>query len=74
MMLCDSIDELHLHGRLGDYLASFDLNTAGFVIVGSFVLVWAVAMSIWRFGHVEARSAAAAAWSRTAVAAEEPAP
>jgi high-affinity nickel-transport protein len=63
--------ELHLHGWLGDYLSSFDLNTAGFVIVGLFVLVWAVAISIWRFGHVEARWEAAAERSRAAFPAAE---
>jgi high-affinity nickel-transport protein len=63
--------ELHLHGWLGDYVASFDLNTAGFLIVGLFVLVWTAAISIWRFGHVEARWEAAAARSRAPLATEE---
>ncbi len=53
-------NELHLHGWLGDSLASVDLNTAGFIIVGLFVVVWALALSIWRFGRVEARWEAAA--------------
>ncbi|MDQ6777515.1 MAG: HoxN/HupN/NixA family nickel/cobalt transporter [Actinomycetota bacterium] len=66
--------ELHLHGWLGDYLASFDLNTAGYVIVGLFVVVWTVAISIWRFGHVEARWEAAAARSRAAFPAAEETP
>ena len=55
--------ELHLHGWLGDFMASFDLNTAGYMIVGLFVLVWALALTIWRFGRVEARWEAAAARS-----------
>ncbi|MEA2198760.1 MAG: nickel/cobalt transporter (NiCoT) family protein [Solirubrobacteraceae bacterium] len=63
--------ELHVHGWFGDYLASFDLNTAGFVIVGLFVVVWTLALLIWRFARVEARWEAAAARSRTALAAEE---
>jgi high-affinity nickel-transport protein len=53
--------ELHLHGWLGDAMANFDLNTAGFVIVGVFVIVWATALAVWRFGRVEARWEAAAA-------------
>ena len=57
--------ELHLHGWFGDYMASFNINTAGFIIVGLFVVVWAVALSVWRFGRVEARWEAAAARSRT---------
>jgi len=55
--------ELHLHGWLGDYMANFDLNTAGYMVVGLFVCVWAVALAIWRFGKVEARWTAAAARS-----------
>jgi high-affinity nickel-transport protein len=31
------------------------LNTAGYVIVGVFVLMWAVALAVWRFGHLEER-------------------
>jgi nickel/cobalt transporter (NiCoT) family protein len=56
-------NELHLHGWLGDYMASFDLNTAGYMVVGLFVVVWALALTIWRFGRVEARWEAAAAGS-----------
>ena len=55
--------KLHLHGWLGDYLANFNLNTAGYLVVGLFVLVWTVALMIWRFGRVEARWEAAAARS-----------
>jgi high-affinity nickel-transport protein len=33
------------------------------MVVGLFVLVWAVALTIWRFGRVEARWEAAAAGS-----------
>jgi high-affinity nickel-transport protein len=56
--------KLHLHGWLGEAMASFDLNTAGVIIVGLFVVVWVLALAIWRFGHVEARWEAAAARSR----------
>jgi high-affinity nickel-transport protein len=31
----------------------FNLNTAGFVIVGMFVLTWLVALLIWRLGRIE---------------------
>ena len=33
--------ELHLHGRFWDDMAGFNINTAGFVIVGLFVVTWA---------------------------------
>jgi high-affinity nickel-transport protein len=60
--------ELDLTGGFWDFLAHFDINKAGFIIVGIFVLTWAVALSIWRFGHIEqkweAHTATATADSR----------
>ena len=41
-------------GPLG-WVASIDLDYAGFVIVGLFVAVWAVALLIWRYGRIEDR-------------------
>ena len=34
-------------------VAGFNINTAGFVIVGVFVVTWAVALAVWRFGRIE---------------------
>jgi high-affinity nickel-transport protein len=34
-------------------MSAFDINKAGFFIVGLFVLTWLVAMGVWRFGRVE---------------------
>ena len=48
------------HGPLA-YIAKLDLNHVGFAIVGLFVLVWLLALAIWRFGRVEERWAAALA-------------
>ncbi len=45
--------ELNLTGGFWDFLAKFDINKAGFIIVGVFVLTWAVALSVWRFGRIE---------------------
>ena len=47
--------ELHLSGPVWDFLAGFNLNAAGFVIVGLFVVTWVVALAYWHFGHVEER-------------------
>jgi nickel/cobalt transporter (NiCoT) family protein len=44
-----------LHGGFWSYMANFDINEAGFVIVGMFVVCWAGALAFWRFGHVEER-------------------
>jgi nickel/cobalt transporter (NiCoT) family protein len=57
--------ELHVHGWLGDATAHFDLNTAGFLIVALFVVVWAIALAVWHWGRVEARWEAAAAARET---------
>lgn len=32
---------------------NFDINKAGFAIVEVFVLTWAAALAIWRFGRIE---------------------
>jgi nickel/cobalt transporter (NiCoT) family protein len=40
------------HGFWG-FMYNFNINTAGFVIVGMFIVTWAAAMMIWRFGHIE---------------------
>ncbi len=42
-----------LHGDFWHYVEVFDINKAGFVIVGMFVVCWAGALAFWRFGHVE---------------------
>ncbi len=43
------------------WLEKFNINTAGFVIVGVFVVTWAVALLIWRFGRIEQKWDAAKA-------------
>ncbi len=40
------------HGFWG-FMYNFNINTAGFVIVGMFVVTWAGAMLLWRYGHIE---------------------
>ena len=53
--------EGHLGGAFWAFMRGFDINKAGFVIVGVFVVTWAVALSIWRFGRIEQRWDAASA-------------
>jgi high-affinity nickel-transport protein len=48
-------DELGLRGGLWDYAIGFNINRAGFVIVGMFVAIWVASLSIWRFGRIEER-------------------
>jgi nickel/cobalt transporter (NiCoT) family protein len=47
--------ELHLHGGFWAFMAGFDINKAGFTIAALFVVVWAVALAVWRFGKIESR-------------------
>ena len=55
--------EFDLHGAFWDTMANFNINRAGFIIVGMFVVTWVIALAIWRFGHIEAR------WDRSAALA-----
>jgi high-affinity nickel-transport protein len=42
-----------LHGGFWNFMANFDINKAGFVIVGMFIVTWGAALAFWKFGHVE---------------------
>ncbi|HJQ42239.1 MAG TPA: HoxN/HupN/NixA family nickel/cobalt transporter [Jatrophihabitantaceae bacterium] len=53
--------ELNLDGGFWTFANGFDLNKAGYWIVGMFVVVWAGAVAVWRFGRVEQRWDAALA-------------
>jgi high-affinity nickel-transport protein len=44
-----------LHGSFWHFMEAFDINKAGFVIVGMFVVTWAGALMFWKYGHVEER-------------------
>ena len=68
-------EELGLHGPLADWLESFNLNRAGFIIVAMFVATWVIALAVWRFARIEERWAAAMhpATGRGAEQAESPA-
>jgi len=43
----------NLSGAGWAWLENFNISTAGFVIVGVFVLTWIVALSIWRRAKIE---------------------
>jgi nickel/cobalt transporter (NiCoT) family protein len=43
----------NLTGSFWSFLEHFNINTAGFIIVGVFVVTWAVALGIWHFGRIE---------------------
>jgi high-affinity nickel-transport protein len=45
--------EYKLSGGFWAFMADFDVNQAGFVIVGMFVGTWAIALAIWHLGKIE---------------------
>lgn len=47
--------QLNLHGAFWDWDNKFNINTAGFWIVGAFVATWILAFAVWRFGRIEER-------------------
>jgi nickel/cobalt transporter (NiCoT) family protein len=60
-------DKAGLHGAFWDWVGGLDLNTVGYVIVGLFVVTWAVAFAVWKFGNIEEK------WSAGMRPAERPA-
>jgi nickel/cobalt transporter (NiCoT) family protein len=53
-----SLVPLEVHGvsqtsGFWGFMYNFNINTAGFVIVGMFIATWIAAMLIWRYGRIE---------------------
>jgi high-affinity nickel-transport protein len=46
---------LNLTGPFWEFVASLDLGVVGYLIVGLFVLTWAVSYAIWKLGRIEER-------------------
>jgi nickel/cobalt transporter (NiCoT) family protein len=42
-----------LTGSVVDWFQNFDINKAGFIIVGMFVVTWVISLAIWRFARIE---------------------
>jgi nickel/cobalt transporter (NiCoT) family protein len=58
--------QLKFSGGFWDFMSDFNINEAGFIIVGLFVVTWVAALAIWRFGRIEQRWERAAAQRRSA--------
>ena len=54
-ILATELTGLLLTGGFWTFMAGFDINRAGFVIVGMFILTWSGALGFWKLGHVEER-------------------
>ncbi|HEY4428472.1 MAG TPA: HoxN/HupN/NixA family nickel/cobalt transporter [Solirubrobacteraceae bacterium] len=52
-------ERLELSGSFWAWLEAIDINSLGLLIVGMFVLTWAVALGVWHLAHIEDR------WSAT---------
>jgi high-affinity nickel-transport protein len=48
-------DKLDLTGGPWNFVTNLDLNVVGYAIAGLFVATWAIALAVWRFGHIEER-------------------
>jgi high-affinity nickel-transport protein len=46
-------DQLNITTGPIAWTAGLDLNYVGYAIVGLFVITWALALTIWHFGHIE---------------------
>jgi nickel/cobalt transporter (NiCoT) family protein len=45
--------ETNLSGGFWTFMQNFNINRAGFIIVGVFVATWIVALAVWHFGDIE---------------------
>src|SRR5215468_6155691 len=45
--------QYRLGGGFWTFMGNFNINKAGFVVVGVFVVTWAVALAVWHFGKIE---------------------
>ena len=45
--------KLNINGSVSDWFQNFNINRAGFIIVGMFVITWAIALAVWRFAKIE---------------------
>lgn len=54
-------ERLSLDGGFWDFVSGVDLNVVGYALAGLFVVTWAGALAVWRFGRIEERWSAAPA-------------
>ena len=52
-LISTEVKGLSRAGGFWGFMRDFNINVAGFVIVGLFVVTWAIALLIWRYGHIE---------------------
>ena len=47
------LQKLNINGSLSGWFQNFNINRAGFIIVGMFVVTWALALAVWRCAKIE---------------------
>ncbi len=58
-LLAIAAQRFNLTGQPWDFVSNLNINTVGFVIVGMFIATWVIALSVWKFAHIEQRWALA---------------
>ena len=46
---------MHIRGPVFDLVGGLDLGAIGYLIVGLFLMAWAVSFALWKFGNIEQR-------------------
>jgi high-affinity nickel-transport protein len=54
-LISNEVKSLHGAGGFWGFMREFNINAAGFAIVGLFLVTWITAVLVWRFGHIEER-------------------
>ncbi|MEU6141248.1 HoxN/HupN/NixA family nickel/cobalt transporter [Streptomyces sp. NPDC047081] len=52
-LLSIAAEKLSLHGAFWQWVGGIDLNSVGYAVVLLFVVTWAAALLIWRYGRIE---------------------
>jgi high-affinity nickel-transport protein len=52
-LVSSEVSGLRRAGGFWAFMRDFNINVAGFAIVGLFILTWVGALLIWRYGHIE---------------------
>ncbi|MEU0680160.1 MULTISPECIES: HoxN/HupN/NixA family nickel/cobalt transporter [Streptomyces] len=58
-LLSIAAEKLSLHGAFWEWVSGIDLNAVGYAVVLLFVITWAAALLIWRYGRLEEKWALA---------------
>jgi high-affinity nickel-transport protein len=65
-LISTEVTGLHRARGFWGFMRDFNINVAGFAIVGLFIVTWVTALLVWRYGHIEEK------WSARLHAAPQP--